>query len=305
MGRASMNDNLRGILAVMIGSTAFVGHDATVKLVSAELPSGEIIILRGLIATAMMTVGVYALGATRPLSILATPLMQVRLLASAGGTVFIVMALRYLPLPTTTTVLQATPLAVIAGAALLYGDAVGWRRWLAVLTGFLGVVLIVRPGGDFGAATYLILLALICTTARDLSTRGLPKDIPSIFVAAAAVAVSTLSGLAVVPFDGAWQAPTPGAWAAMTASAAFLFVATTAMTTGVRTGEIAVVAPFRYATVPLALLLGWLLWGDAPDALAWAGIALVVAAGLYTLHRERSSLRKAPPAPAAQRSPAE
>ena len=91
--------------------------------------------------------------------------------------------------------LQATPLVVTAGAALLYGDVVGWRRWAAVLTGFLGVVLIVKPGGDIGAAAYLILVALVCTTTRDLSSRGLPKDIPSILVAAASTAVATLTGL--------------------------------------------------------------------------------------------------------------
>jgi len=301
-----MTDNLRGILAVLTASTAFVGHDATVKLVSAELPASEIVILRGLIATAMLVVGMLAMRATRPLSLLLTPIMLLRLLAAAGATVFIVMALRYLPLATATTVLQATPLVVTAGAALLYGDVVGWRRWSAVLTGFLGVVLIVRPGGgNFGAAAYLILIALVCTTTRDLSTRGLPKDIPSIFVAAASTAVATLSGLAIVPFDAAWSLPTPWAWSVLTACAACLFVATTFITVGLRTGEIAVVAAFRYAPVPLSLLLGWWFWGDVPDAVAWLGIALVLGAGLYTLHRERASLRRAPAAASPQRSPAE
>ena len=163
-----MTDNLRGILAVFAASTAFVGHDATVKLVSAELPTGEIVILRGLIATAMLAAGVLAMRATRPLSVLLTPIMLLRLAAAAGATVFIVMALRYLPLATVTTVLQATPLVVTAGAALLYGDVVGWRRSAAVLTGFVGVVLIVKPGGDIGAAAWLVLAALVCTTTRGL-----------------------------------------------------------------------------------------------------------------------------------------
>jgi drug/metabolite transporter (DMT)-like permease len=207
--------------------------------------------------------------------------------------VFIILALRYLPLPTVTTVLQATPLIVTAGAALLFGDAVGWRRWTAVCTGFLGVVLIVKPGGGFGEAAWLVLLALVCTTTRDLSTRGLPKTIPSIYVAAAGSVVSTLTGLFILPFDTAWVMPSPFAWTLMVISAAFIFVATTFMTVGLRTGEIAVVAPFRYVPVPLALLLGFWLWGDVPDATAWLGIALVLGAGLYTLHRERASLKRA------------
>ena len=297
-GTRTMTDNLRGILAVLIGSTAFVGHDATVKLVLAELPASEVVILRGLIATAMMVAGVFALRATRPLSILFEPLMMLRLLASAGATVFIILALRYLPLATATTVLQATPLVVTAGAALLYGDIVGWHRWAAVLAGFLGVILIVKPGGDFGGAAYLILLGLLCTTTRDLATRGLPKNIPSIFVATAGTVAATVAGVAIIPFDPGWTAPTPWAWGVLTVCAACVFVATTFMTTGLRTGEIAVVAPFRYAPVPVSLLLGYWLWGDAPDMIASLGIALVLGAGIYTLHRERATLRKARSIPA-------
>lgn len=299
-----MTDNLRGIIAVLIASTAFVMNDALVKLVSAELPSGEIIVLRGLLATGMLTVGVFALRASRPLSILLAPMMLVRLMAAAGATAFIVLSLRYLPLATAATVLQATPLAVTAGAATLYGETVGWRRWAAALTGFAGVVLIVRPGGEFGAAVYLILIALVFTTARDLSTRGLHQNMPSIFVAAASAAAVMLIGFAVAPFDAPWTMPTPWAWGVMTIAAACLFVANTLLITGLRTGEIAVIAPFRYAPVPLSLVLGWWWWDDVPDAAAFLGIALVLAAGLYTLHRERASLR-VPPVPAAQRSPAE
>jgi drug/metabolite transporter (DMT)-like permease len=287
-----MTDNLRGILAILIASTAYTLHDSMAKLLSAELPSSEIIIVRGMIATVLLITGVFVLRATRPLSILFQPMMLVRLLGTGGATVFIIMALRYLPLPTVTTVLQATPLIVTAGAALMYGDTVGWRRWAAVCTGFLGVVLIVKPGGGFGDAAYFVLFALLCTTTRDLSTRGLAKDIPSIFVAAAGSVVSVLSGALILPFDAAWVMPTPWAWALMTVSAALLFFATTFMTVGLRTGEIAVVAPFRYVPVPLALLLGYWFWGDVPDAIAAIGILLVLGAGLYTLHRERASLKR-------------
>ena len=268
-----MTGNLRGILAILAGSTAFVGHDATVKLVSTELPASEIIVLRGMIATAMMVVGVVAVGAVKPLSILLQPLMLLRVLASAGATVFIVLALRYLPLATATTVLQATPLVVTAGATLLYGETVGWRRWAAIFAGFLGVVLIVKPGGGFGAAAYLILLGMLCASTRDLSTRGLPKDIPSIFVATAGIVAATTSGMAIIPLDPDWIAPTPWVWGVLALCAACVFAATTFMTAGP-------------------------LWGDVPDMIAWLGIALVFGAGLYTLHREHPSLRKTPSIPA-------
>jgi drug/metabolite transporter (DMT)-like permease len=300
-----MTDNLRGILSVLLASTAFVFNDAIVKHLSAELPSGEIIVLRGIFATAMLVVGCVLCGAIRPLAIMMTPAMLVRLGAAAVATTFIVLSLRHLPLATVTTVMQVTPLAVVAGAAIVYGEKVGWRRWLAALTGFLGVVLIVKPGGAaFGAAAYLALAALLFTTMRDLTTRGLDRSIPSLYVSAASSAAIMLAGFAVMPFEDPWIMPSWWALGRLLMASACLFVAYTFMIVALRTGEIAVVAPFRYAPVPLAIWFGYLLWGDVPDAGAFLGIALVVGAGLYTLHGERATLRNSTLEPAAKRSPA-
>ena len=209
-----MTENLKGILAILTGSAAFVINDAIVKLMTAELPSGEIIVVRGALATLLLAVSVLALGAWRPLSVLATPMMATRLLAAAAATVFIVLSLRYAPLATVNTVLQVTPLLVTAGAAIFYGEHVGWRRWLAALTGFIGVLLIVQPGNaELGVAAFVVLAALACTTMRDLTTRGLERGIPSIFVAAASTAVMTLGGFLVAAFDSPWTVPTSEAWA--------------------------------------------------------------------------------------------
>lgn len=300
-----MSANLRGILAVLVASTAFVLNDALIKLVSAELPASEIIVLRGILATLMLIAGVVALGAVRPIAILFTPMMLLRVASAATATVFIVLSLRRLPLATVTVVLQVTPLAVIAGASILYGEKVVWQRWAAALTGFLGVVLIVKPGGSFGVAVYVLLSALLFTTTRDLTTRGLDRDIPSVFVAAASSAAIMLAGVVLTPFDDAWTMPSSWAWATMTVSAACLFVANTFMIMALRTGEIAVVAPFRYAPVPLAVVLGYLWWGDLPDTLGFVGTGLVLGAGFYTLHRERAGFRAPPPMPVPQRSAAE
>lgn len=167
-----MTDNARGILAMLIGSTAFVMNDAMVKLVTAELPAGEIIVIRGVLSTALLAIGVVAMRAMRPIAVLLTPMMLMRLAAAAGATIFVVLTLRHLPLATVNCVVQFTPLAVTAGAALLYGERVGWQRWLAAFAGFIGVVLIVKPGGSFGVAAYLALTTLMFTTIRDLSTRA-------------------------------------------------------------------------------------------------------------------------------------
>jgi drug/metabolite transporter (DMT)-like permease len=293
-----VTDNLKGILAVVAGSTGFVLGDAIVKLVSAELLAGEIIVLRGILATAFLAVGVAALGAARPLSILFTPMMLLRLASAAAATTFIVISLRDVPLAIVNTVLQVTPLAVTAGAALVYGERVGLSRWAAALTGFLGVVLIVKPGvGDLGAGAYVVLLALACTTVRDVTTRGLERSIPSIFVAAASSAAIVPAGFLVAPFEGPWAFPSAWAWGLITAAAACFFVANTLIIMALRTGEIGVVAPFRYVAAPFSVLLGFWWWGDIPDAVAFLGIGLVVAAGVYTLHRERSGLTMAAASP--------
>jgi len=301
-----VTENARGIIAILAASTAFVVGDAMVKLTTAELPSGEIICLRGLIATAMLAIGVHVTGTMRPLSILMTPMMLVRLASAGAATVFIVISVRHLPLAIVNTVLQVTPLAVTAGASIVFRERVSFQRWAAALTGFTGVVLIVQPAaGTFGAAAGFVLLALLFTTIRDLSTRGLDRTIPSIFVAAASAAVIALSGLAVAPFEDPWIWPSNRAWSLLTAAAACLFVATTTMVVALRTGEVSVVAPFRYAPVPLSILLGWWLWGDLPNTVAFLGIGLVLIAGLYMLHRERQSLTRPAVTRPAERSPAE
>lgn len=300
-----MTDNLKGILAVLTGSTTFVLGDAIVKLVSAELPPGEIIVLRGVLATAFLTVGVFALGAARPIAILLTPMMLVRLGSAAATTTFIVISLRDVPLAIVNTVLQVTPLAVTAGAALIYAERVGLSRWAAAISGFLGVLLIVKPGaGDLGLAAVVVLLALACATVRDLTTRGLERDIPSIFVAAGSSAAIVPAGFLVAPFEPAWVLPSAWAWGLITAAAACFFLANTLIIVGLRTGEIAVIAPFRYVAAPFSVLLGYWWWADIPDTLAFLGIGLVIAAGLYTLHRERISLGVRP-VPAPGRSAAE
>ena len=160
----------------------------------------------------MLIAGVVALGAVRPIAILFTPMMLLRVASAATATVFIVLSLRRLPLATVTVVLQVTPLAVIAGASILYGEKVGWQRWAAALTGFLGVVLIVKPGGSFGVAVYVLLSALLFTTTRDLTTRGLDRDIPSVFVAAASSAAILLAGSSSPPstMPGRCRRPGPG-----------------------------------------------------------------------------------------------
>lgn len=301
-----MTDNMRGILAILASSTAFVVNDALVKLVTAELPTGEIIVIRGIMATTILALATSLAGAWRPPSVLMQPAMMIRLVTSACSTLCIVASLRYLPLATTSAILQVTPLVVTAGAALLLGAVVGWRRWTASLMGFVGVLLIIKPGtASFVPEVWIALTALVFTATRDLTTRFIDHTTPSILVAAASSAMVTLGGFTLLPFE-TWILPSNTALVLLLVASGSLYFAYYLGIVAMRTGEIPVVAPFRYALILLALLLGYLLWGDIPDAISFLGIGVVTGAGLYLLHRERVTARARSPEPAigdAKRSP--
>lgn len=286
-----MTDNLRGILAILASATGFVINDALVKLATAELPSGQIIVLRGVMSTVMLAIAAARMGSMRSPRVLLQPAMLIRLIASAGATVCIVGALRHLPLPITSAILQVTPLVVTAGAAILLGAHVGWHRWLASCVGFCGILLILRPGGEsFVVEAWLAILALLFTSTRDLTTRFIDHSVPSLYVAAATSTVIMLVGCAMLPFE-TWVPLTVHSFGLLVGAAIAVNFAYYLGIVAMRVGEIPVVAPFRYALILLALLLGYLLWGHVPDNISMVGIAVVTGAGLYLLHRERRNLR--------------
>lgn len=295
-----MTDNMRGILAILASATGFVINDALVKLVTEELPTSEIIVVRGVMATAILAAAAAFARAWRPPRAFMQPAMLIRLVTSALSTLCIVAALRYLPLATTTAILQVTPLVVTAGAALLLGAPVGWRRWTASVAGLFGVLLIIRPGGEsFVPEVWVAILALVFTATRDLTTRFIDHSTPSILVAAASSGMVMLGGLCLAPFE-TWVFPSGKAMLQLAAAAVSLYFAYYLGIVAMRTGEIPVVAPFRYSLILLALLLGYVLWGHIPDALAFTGIGIVVAAGLYLLHREQVAVRERRAAPLAR-----
>jgi drug/metabolite transporter (DMT)-like permease len=287
----TMTDNLRGILAILASATGFVLNDTLVKLATEELPTGEIVVVRGIFATLILAVAASIAGAWQPVHVLMKPAIAIRTFSAALATIFIIMALRYIPLATSTAILQVTPLAVTAGAAVLLGARVGWHRWLASLTGFAGVLIIARPGSaGFVAEVWIALVALIFTVSRDLTTRFIDAAIPSLYVAVASSAIITLSGFLLLPFE-AWIWPSNHALAVLGGASICLYFAYYLGIVAMRTGEIAVVAPFRYSLIVLALILGYVIWGHIPDQLSIAGIVMISGAGLYLLSRERRGIQ--------------
>jgi S-adenosylmethionine uptake transporter len=287
-------DNTRGALLMSAAMAAFTVNDSFMKSLAGELPLFQAIFLRGIAATLCLAIWAWVTGAFRASVAPADwTRVAVRGVAEIGAAWFFILALFNLPLATVTAVLQALPLTVTLAAALFMGERVGWRRFTAIGVGFLGVLLIVRPGpGGFNAYALLALAAVACVTLRDLVTRRLTPAMPSLLVAASVSGMVTgFAGLASIAET--W-APLPADTALRVVGAAGFVVLGYVFSVGsMRVGEIGAVAPFRYTALIWALILGLLVFGEWPDPLTLLGAGIVAATGLYTLYRERA--RRAPP----------
>jgi drug/metabolite transporter (DMT)-like permease len=281
-----MTDNLRGIIAILISATAFVLNDTLMKLVAADIPAGEALFLRGIGASVLLFVVAAAMGQMQ-LAPFRSVLFNVRAAAAAASAVFIILSLQRLPLPTVSAVIQVTPLAVMAGAALLFKERIGVVRWLAALSGFAGVLLIIRPGSAVsGTVSLLVLAALSFTVLRDLCTRRIPGETSALLVAFAGSVMVMLAGAGLGAFE-TWLWPTARVWTLIACASGLIVIAYTAGVVAMRTGDLSAVVPFRYSQIPMTLALGYLIWGDIPDMLAFLGIAIVAVTGLFVVTQER------------------
>ena len=288
-------DNLRGALCISASMAGFAVNDAIMKLVFRDVPLFQAILIRGLFACVLIGTIAWWFGALRSpsqLHALRHRTVALRTLGEAGATVFFLSALVAMPLANATAVLQAVPLTITMGAALLLGERVGWRRWLAILVGLAGVLLIVQPGlGGFVAGSGYALAAVAAITLRDLVTRRMPETVPPLLVSLL-TAVTITAGGAVGTVLGPSVALSGGQVAAMAFASVFMAAGYIFSVYAMRFGEVGFVTPFRYSVLLWASLLGWLVFREVPNALALVGTAVVVASGLYTFMRERS-LRKA------------
>jgi drug/metabolite transporter (DMT)-like permease len=282
----SAHSDLRGVLAMLAAMGSLIVNDCFIKVAAGELPTGETIFLRGLFTTLF---GVGVIAATIGLSTLhlaTAPGLPLRAGAEVIATVLYLSALTRMPIADATALLQFTPLAITAGAALFLGAPVGWRRWLATLVGLAGVLIIVRPGGTgFNPYSSLALVAIVFVAARDLITRRLGAEVPTIVVATVSAAAVTGASLLLAPFE-TWSRPSGAAVLILFCAGLGLLGGNYWIVVAMRYGDIATVAPFRYSVILWAVVAGFVVWGEIPDLATWIGIAVVSGAGLYTLVRE-------------------
>lgn len=286
----------------MAGSMGlFALEDAVIKRAAAELPVGQILFMLGAAGFLVLA----AIARARDVAVLsrrlAAPAVLVRNIAELFGTVGFVTALSLIPISTASVILQASPLVVTMGAALILGERVGWRRWTAILAGLAGVIVILRPGlAGFDANALWAVLGVIGLSLRDLSTRRVPADVTTLQLSAWAFAAVGLAGLLLsLGLATSMATPSPRTAVELAFGLGFGLVGYAALTAAVRMGDLSVVAPFRYTRIVFALALGLLLFGERPDAPMLVGAALIVGSGLYTLVREARLRRRRAPSPAA------
>lgn len=271
-----------------VAMAGFTMNDTITKAVSSEMNFGQVMLVRGLFAIALIAALAWHQRAVRPLRTLMVKPVALRVAGEVGGTVSFLAAIVHLPLANTAAIFQALPLAITLGAALLFREPVGWRRWLAITAGFVGVLIIVRPGVEgFNQFSLLALVSVIFCAVRDLATRRIPAPIPSLFITLLTTVTVTTAGAAILIPLGGWTPPSGRALGLLALAAVLLLIGYQCVIMALRSGDISAVAPFRYSALLWAMLLGYLVFGDVPDAMMVTGASIIVLSGLYAFYRER------------------
>ena len=289
----TLSDNFRGALYMAAAMAGFTLNDTGMKAATATLPLYEAILLRGVLTLGLLLgLGVVLGGLRHRLSRRDSGIVLVRTFAEIAATGLFLTALMHMPLANLSAILQSLPLAVTLGAALVFRERIGWRRMVAILIGFGGVLLIIRPGTDgFDHWSVMGLASVGCVVVRDLATRRLSRDVPSVLVSlwsAAGVMAMGLVGCLVTGFH-----PVSAGEAGLVAAASvFLIAGYMFGVMAMRVGDIGFVAPFRYTSLIWALGLGWAMFGTWPDPLTLCGAGIVIAMGIFTLYRERKIARR-------------
>jgi drug/metabolite transporter (DMT)-like permease len=271
-----------------VSMAAFTMNDAITKAVSAEMNFGQVMLVRGLFAIVLIAALAWHQEALRPLRTLMVKPVALRVFGEVGGTVSFLAAIVHLPLANTAAIFQALPLAITLGAALIFREPVGWRRWSAIAAGFIGVLIIVRPGlAGFNQFSLFALVSVAFCALRDLATKRIPAKIPSLFITLLTTVTVTIAGAAILLPLGGWTPPSNGGLGLLALAAVLLLIGYQCVIMALRTGDISAVAPFRYSALLWAMLLGYLVFGDVPDTMMVTGASIIVLSGLYAFYRER------------------
>lgn len=289
----NMTPNLRGSL-YMIGSMAgFAVEDAFLKAASRQIPVGEAILIIGLTGVVVFSMIALRSGQQPVPAAMFSRTMAIRSVFEITGRLFYALAIALTPISIASAILQATPLVVVLGAALIFGETVGLKRWLLLLLGFVGVLIILRPGLEgFSALSLLALIAMVGFAGRDLATRAAPLALSNAQLGVTGFIMLTLSGIIITAVTGKTEMPTLQTLGMLAGAAAFGISAYAALTTAMRNGEVGVVTPFRYTRLLFAMILGVTVFAERPDTATLFGSAVIVACGVIILTGNRQKRPK-------------
>jgi drug/metabolite transporter (DMT)-like permease len=281
-------ENLRGAAFMVLAMFCFALLDTTIKVLSQSMSVGQ--------ALALISIGILALllgwSLVQRIPLWQTdyrnPRVILRSLCEVVGTCLISLALSLVPLTTVSAVIQATPLVVAMGAGLFLGQSIGWRRWIAIIVGFGGVLLIIRPGLDgFNPATLLAVAGMLALASRDLLTRALHVTLSGVQLGIHAFAFVLPASLVlmIAPGEPLVQ-PDAGTWALVLAGVFIGVMSYLSIIAATRFGNAGVISSFRYSRMIFALAIGFVVLGERPDAATLAGAAIIITSGIFTLWRE-------------------
>ncbi len=280
--------NARGSVLMVASMAGFAVEDMFIKSAAKALPVGQILMIFGL-GGMLAFIALTRRRGERVFhpAILSRPIL-IKALAEVAGRLGYTLAIALTPLSNASAILQATPLLVVAGAAVFFRENVGWRRWSAIGFGFLGVLIILRPGAaGFELASLFAVLGMAGFAGRDLATRAAPTVLSNMQLGIYGFFMLIPTGAVMLAWTGGAAVPALAEGVDLAAATLFGVLAYWGLTAAMRMGDVSVITPFRYTRLVFALALGVLVFGERPDAMMLLGSAIIIGSGIYTLLRSR------------------
>lgn len=284
-----MTDNMRGSLFMILSMAGFAVEDAFIKAAARQMPVGQVLIVMALVGMAAFAAQARRAGdPPLPRGVLSRT-MALRSGFELAGRLLYALAIALTPISTASAILQATPLVVVLGAALVFGERVSPGRWAVIALGFAGVLVILRPGLDgFEMLSLLAIGGMLGFAGRDLATRAAPPALSNAQLGVAGFAVLGVSGLVILSVTGGATLPSASGAGLLAGACGFGVLGYGALTVAMRTGEVSAVTPFRYTRLLFAMVLGIGVFGERPDGATLIGAAMIVGCGVLILGRRRS-----------------
>jgi drug/metabolite transporter (DMT)-like permease len=265
----------------------FALEDLFIKLLSLHLPVSQILITLGFSGACVFFITALLTHAPILHKDLLNKTLIIRTFCELFAALFFVSAIALTPLSSATSILMATPLMVTIGAAVFFEEKVGWRRWTAVMIGFCGVLLILRPGFDsFMPASLLAVISTVFLAIRDLVTRAMRFEISTTTVSMYAFFACGISGFIAMPFYSAMVMPSSSEVMYLISATVVGVIGYYAIVLATRNGDASVISSFRYSRLVFVMLLATIILAERPDLLTLSGAAIIVLSGVYTFIRE-------------------